>query len=146
MPTWQGGSLCSTEVLRRGALVSFLLYALYVAGAIGSLRRCGAYQEAVGAPGAFRPARDGIHGQRYVFPVRSAAVRGEVSIGMSRYDIGRATRSPHGVSNKIALVKSWRSSEPAAEDDDRTILARFGTSPAAASSSTASTQPPFPRS
>jgi ATP-binding cassette, subfamily B, bacterial MsbA len=47
---WQGGRLVLDGTLTAGALVSFLLYALYVAGAVGSLASLfGAYQEAVGA-------------------------------------------------------------------------------------------------
>ena len=47
---WQGGRLVLEGVLTPGALVSFLLYAVYVAGAVGSLASLfGAYQEAVGA-------------------------------------------------------------------------------------------------
>jgi ATP-binding cassette, subfamily B, bacterial MsbA len=47
---WQGGRLVLEGALTAGALVSFLLYALYVAGAVGSLASLfGAYQEAVGA-------------------------------------------------------------------------------------------------
>lgn len=47
---WQGGRLVLDGALTAGALVSFLLYALYVAGAVGSLASLfGAYQEAVGA-------------------------------------------------------------------------------------------------
>jgi ABC-type multidrug transport system, ATPase and permease components len=47
---WQGGRLVLEGALTPGALVSFLLYALYVAGAVGSLASLfGAYQEAVGA-------------------------------------------------------------------------------------------------
>src|SRR2546423_11314482 len=47
---WQGGRLVLEGSLTAGALVSFLLYALYVAGAVGSLASLfGAYQEAVGA-------------------------------------------------------------------------------------------------
>ena len=47
---WQGGRLVLEGTLTAGALVSFLLYALYVAGAVGSLASLfGAYQEAVGA-------------------------------------------------------------------------------------------------
>ena len=47
---WQGGRQVLAGSLTAGALVSFLLYALYVAGAIGSLASLfGAYQEAVGA-------------------------------------------------------------------------------------------------
>jgi len=47
---WQGGRLVLEGTLTPGALVSFMLYALYVAGAVGSLGSLfGAYQEAVGA-------------------------------------------------------------------------------------------------
>src|SRR5688500_2334185 len=47
---WQGGRLVLEGALTAGALVSFMLYALYVAGAVGSLGSLfGVYQEAVGA-------------------------------------------------------------------------------------------------
>jgi len=47
---WQGGRQVLAGNLTAGALVSFLLYALYVAGAVGSLASLfGVYQEAVGA-------------------------------------------------------------------------------------------------
>ena len=47
---WQGGRLVLAGELSAGALVSFMLYALYVAGAVGSLGSLfGVYQEAVGA-------------------------------------------------------------------------------------------------
>jgi subfamily B ATP-binding cassette protein MsbA len=47
---WQGGRLVLARELSAGALVSFMLYALYVAGAVGSLGSLfGVYQEAVGA-------------------------------------------------------------------------------------------------
>ena len=47
---WQGGRLVLEGLLTPGALVSFLLYAMYVAGAVGALASLfGAYQEAVGA-------------------------------------------------------------------------------------------------
>lgn len=47
---WEGGRLVLTGQLTAGALVSFLLYALYVAGAVASLASLfGAYQEATGA-------------------------------------------------------------------------------------------------
>ncbi len=47
---WQGGRLVLEGVLTPGALVAFLLYAMYVAGAVGHMASLfGAYQEAVGA-------------------------------------------------------------------------------------------------
>ena len=47
---WQGGQLVLDGALTPGALVSFLLYAITVAAAVGSLASLfGAYQEAVGA-------------------------------------------------------------------------------------------------
>lgn len=47
---WQGGRLVLDGVLTAGSLVSFLLYAITVAGAVGSLASLfGSYQEAVGA-------------------------------------------------------------------------------------------------
>lgn len=47
---WEGGRLVLAGQLTPGALVSFLLYALYVAGAVASLASLfGAYQEAAGA-------------------------------------------------------------------------------------------------
>jgi subfamily B ATP-binding cassette protein MsbA len=47
---WQGGRLVLDGALTAGALVSFLLYAMYVAGAVASLASLfGAYQEAAGA-------------------------------------------------------------------------------------------------
>src|SRR5438128_7909765 len=47
---WQGGRQVLAGSLTAGALVSFLLYALYVAGAVGSLASLfGSYQDAVGA-------------------------------------------------------------------------------------------------
>jgi subfamily B ATP-binding cassette protein MsbA len=47
---WEGGQLVLDGKLTAGALVSFLLYAVFVAGAVGSLASLfGSYQEAVGA-------------------------------------------------------------------------------------------------
>lgn len=47
---WEGGRLVLAGQLTAGALVSFLLYAMYVAGAVASLASLfGAYQEATGA-------------------------------------------------------------------------------------------------
>ncbi|HEU4565718.1 MAG TPA: ABC transporter transmembrane domain-containing protein [Gemmatimonadaceae bacterium] len=47
---WQGGRLVLDGALTAGALVGFLLYAIYVAAAVGSLASLfGSYQEAIGA-------------------------------------------------------------------------------------------------
>jgi subfamily B ATP-binding cassette protein MsbA len=47
---WQGGRLVLTGQLTPGALVAFLLYAIFVAAAVGSLASLfGSYQEAIGA-------------------------------------------------------------------------------------------------
>jgi subfamily B ATP-binding cassette protein MsbA len=47
---WQGGRLVLDGSLTAGALVSFMLYAIYVAAAVGALASLfGSYQEAVGA-------------------------------------------------------------------------------------------------
>ncbi len=47
---WQGGRLVLDGALTAGALVSFMLYAIYVAAAVGALASLfGSYQEAVGA-------------------------------------------------------------------------------------------------
>ena len=47
---WQGGRLVLDGALTPGALVSFLLYAMFVAAAVGSLASLfGSYQEAIGA-------------------------------------------------------------------------------------------------
>ena len=47
---WEGGRLVLSGQLSAGALVQFLLYAIYVAGAVGSLAGLfGSYQEAAGA-------------------------------------------------------------------------------------------------
>ena len=47
---WQGGQLVLAGELSAGALVAFLLYAIFVAAAVGSLASLfGSYQEAIGA-------------------------------------------------------------------------------------------------
>lgn len=80
---WQGGRLVLGGTLTAGALVSFLLYALYVAGAVGSLASLfGAYQEAVGAA---RRVFDMLSAESTVKdpanPIRLAhPVRGEIAL------------------------------------------------------------------
>jgi subfamily B ATP-binding cassette protein MsbA len=84
---WQGGRLVLGGTLTAGALVSFLLYALYVAGAIGSLASLfGAYQEAVGAArrvfdmlGAESTVRDPANPIRLEHPVRGEIAMQNVS-------------------------------------------------------------------
>lgn len=79
---WQGGRLVLDGSLTPGALVSFLLYAMYVAGAVGSLASLfGAYQEAVGAARrvfdlleAESSVRDPITPARLARPVRGEVV------------------------------------------------------------------------
>src|SRR5512133_2101055 len=84
---WQGGRLVLAGVLTPGALVSFLLYAITVAAAVGSLASLfGSYQEAVGAakrvfelldtqPTVAEPARP----EPLVRPVRGEVVFDRVS-------------------------------------------------------------------
>jgi len=77
---WQGGRLVLNGTLTAGALVSFLLYALYVAGAVGSLASLfGAYQEAVGA--ARRVFDYGCGAGDYLAAIRALA--GGVATGIS---------------------------------------------------------------
>ncbi|HEX6632165.1 MAG TPA: ABC transporter transmembrane domain-containing protein [Gemmatimonadaceae bacterium] len=84
---WQGGRLVLDGTLTAGALVSFLLYAITVAGAVGSLASLfGSYQEAVGAarrvfellvtaPTVAEPARPAVLER----PVRGAVAFEDVS-------------------------------------------------------------------
>jgi subfamily B ATP-binding cassette protein MsbA len=102
---WQGGRLVLEGTLTAGALVSFLLYALYVAGAIGSLASLfGAYQEAVGAARrvfdlleAESSVKDPIAPQRLTRPLR-----GEISMDNVSFHYNPALPEVlHGVSLRI---------------------------------------------
>jgi subfamily B ATP-binding cassette protein MsbA len=102
---WQGGRLVLEGTLTAGALVSFLLYALYVAGAIGSLASLfGAYQEAVGAARrvfdlleAESSVKDPIAPQRLARPLR-----GEISMDNVSFHYNPALPEVlHGVSLRI---------------------------------------------
>jgi subfamily B ATP-binding cassette protein MsbA len=84
---WQGGRQVLSGNLTAGALVSFLLYALYVAGAVGSLASLfGAYQEAVGAARRVfdlleteSTVRDPVKPQHLTRPLRGDVVMDNVS-------------------------------------------------------------------
>jgi subfamily B ATP-binding cassette protein MsbA len=102
---WQGGRLVLEGTLTAGALVSFLLYALYVAGAIGSLASLfGAYQEAVGAARrvfdlleAESSVKDPVAPQRLTRPLR-----GEISMDNVSFHYNPALPEVlHGVSLRI---------------------------------------------
>jgi subfamily B ATP-binding cassette protein MsbA len=88
---WQGGRLVLAHELTAGALVSFLLYALYVAGAVGSLGSLfGVYQEAVGAA---RRIFDLLATQSTIAEPEHAAViarpvRGEVQLSSVTFRYG----------------------------------------------------------
>lgn len=103
---WQGGRLVLEGALTPGALVSFLLYALYVAGAVGSLASLfGAYQEAVGAA---RRVFDLLHTQPSIkdpeapiplpLPARGDALLDNVCFGYS----SELPEVLHGVSLRIS--------------------------------------------
>jgi ATP-binding cassette, subfamily B, bacterial MsbA len=102
---WQGGRLVLGGTLTAGALVSFLLYALYVAGAVGSLASLfGAYQEAVGAA---RRVFDLLGAESTVrqpaAPVRlDRPLRGEVAMDNVSFRYNSALPEVlHGVSLRI---------------------------------------------
>jgi subfamily B ATP-binding cassette protein MsbA len=102
---WQGGRLVLNGTLTAGALVSFLLYALYVAGAVGSLASLfGAYQEAVGAA---RRVFDLLEADSSVQePMHPAALptppRGEVQMDNVSFTYSSALPNVlHGVSLRI---------------------------------------------
>ncbi|HEX6057919.1 MAG TPA: ABC transporter transmembrane domain-containing protein [Gemmatimonadaceae bacterium] len=103
---WQGGRLVLAGALTPGQLVEFLLYALIVAGAIGSLASLfGSYQEAIGAARRVfelletRPSvAEAAHPAPLAMPVRGSV---EVEDVRFRY----AAELPevlHGVSLRIA--------------------------------------------
>ncbi len=102
---WQGGRQVLAGSLTAGALVSFLLYALYVAGAVGSLASLfGAYQEAVGAA---RRVFDLLETESAVRdPVRplrlARPLRGEVAMDNVAFNYNPALPEVlHGVSLRI---------------------------------------------
>ena len=102
---WQGGRQVLSGSLTAGALVSFLLYALYVAGAVGSLASLfGAYQEAVGAA---RRVFDLLEAESSVRdpvkPVRLARpLRGEIAMDNVVFQYNpNLPRVLHGVSLRI---------------------------------------------
>ena len=91
---WQGGQLVLEGALTPGALVKFLLYAITVAAAVGSLASLfGSYQEAVGAA------------QRVFELLGTAAHR------------RRAVRRPRGWRRRCAAPSRWRTCASATAPD-----------------------------
>ena len=128
---WQGGRLVLEGSLTPGALVSFLLYALYVAGAVGSLASLfGAYQEAVGAARrvfdlleAESTVRDPVSPARLPQPVR-----GEVSIEDVAFRYSPTMPEVlHGVSLRISAgeVVALVGPSGAGKTTIASLLARF---------------------
>lgn len=128
---WQGGRLVLEGSLTPGALVSFLLYALYVAGAVGSLASLfGAYQEAVGAA---RRVFDLLEAESAVRdPVTPAhltrPVRGEVAIEDVAFSYSPTLPEVlHGVSLRISAgeVVALVGPSGAGKTTIASLLARF---------------------
>ncbi len=128
---WQGGRLVLVGSLTPGALVSFLLYALYVAGAVGSLASLfGAYQEAIGAA---RRVFDLLEAESSVRePITLARlprpVRGEVAIEDVSFRYNPALPEVlHGVSLRISAgeVVALVGPSGAGKTTIASLLARF---------------------
>ena len=128
---WQGGRLVLEGSLTAGALVSFLLYALYVAGAIGSLASLfGAYQEAVGsARRVFDLLEAESSVRESVTPIHLAQpVRGEVSIENVTFRYSPSLPEVlHGVSLRISAgeVVALVGPSGAGKTTMASLLARF---------------------
>ena len=128
---WQGGRLVLDGSLTPGALVSFLLYALYVAGAVGSLASLfGAYQEAVGAARRVfdlleteSAVRDPVSPVRLPRPARGELAIEDVAF---RYS-GTLPEVLHGVSLRIAAgeVVALVGPSGAGKTTIASLLARF---------------------
>ena len=129
---WQGGRLVLAGALTPGALVSFLLYAITVAAAVGSLASLfGSYQEAVGAaqrvfelldmqptvPSREQPAPLRAPGARRgrararELPLRArAAGRAERRVAVDRAGRGGGARRPVGRGQDDGRVAASRAS------------------------------------
>jgi len=128
---WQGGRLVLDGTLTPGALVSFLLYALYVAGAVGSLASLfGAYQEAVGAARRVfdlleteSAVRDPVSPARLPRPVRGEVAMDNVSF---RYS-SSLPEVLHGISLRISAgeVVALVGPSGAGKTTTASLLARF---------------------
>jgi subfamily B ATP-binding cassette protein MsbA len=128
---WQGGRLVLDGSLTPGALVSFLLYALYVAGAVGSLASLfGAYQEAVGAARrVFDLLETKSSVSEPISPSRLARpMRGEVAVEDVAFRYGPALPEVlHGVSLRISAgeVVALVGPSGAGKTTTASVLARF---------------------
>jgi subfamily B ATP-binding cassette protein MsbA len=147
---WQGGRLVLDGVLTPGALVSFLLYAITVAAAVGSLASLfGSYQEAVGAAQRvfelldMRPTvPEPVLAVPLPRPVRGAVSLENVGFRYSpelpkRWRTSRSTSSPAKSSH--SSVRAVRARRPS-----RHSFRASGMSPAAASPWTALTSASSP--